>query len=204
MMRFSILLSLLAAQAAAIAQTTDTSFWRQQWQQRLKLDKTHGAVLGGWGVANVATGIIGASTTSGSHRYFHQMNVGWGVINTGLAYFIRRQVREDQMKATNPAMARMAQQRIEGLLLLNTGLDIAYVAAGWGFTERANNMAAGKSRDRALGFGESLMVQGGFLLVFDVWQYVRHRRQGKAMEQYDEKQWTLQPTANGVGLVYRW
>jgi hypothetical protein len=204
MVRFLFFILLLAAQAAALAQTADTSFWHQQWQQRIKLDKTHGSVLGGWGLANVATGIVGANTSGGSHRYFHQMNVGWGVINTGLAYFIRRQVPKDQAKAPNPAMVRMAQQRVESLLLLNTGLDLAYVAVGWGVKQRANNMAAGKSRDRALGFGESWMVQGGFLLVFDVWQYVRHRRQGKAIAQHDEKQWTLQPVGNGVGLVYRW
>jgi hypothetical protein len=59
------------------------------------------------------------------------------------------------------------QLSLETTFLLNAGLDVAYVTAGFWLLARA--AVPGTVRpERLLGFGRSLRVQGGFLLLFDV------------------------------------
>ena len=59
-----------------------------------------------------------------------------------------------------------AQFDFEKILLLNAGLDVAYLVTGsW---LRARAAATPRLPERLRGFGRSLWLQGGFLLLFDV------------------------------------
>ena len=90
------------------------------------------------------------------------------------------------------------QQGLQKLLLLNTGLDAAYIMTGMYLKEKGLR----QNSDQSTGFGNSLLLQGGFLLAFDLIQYFQHRRNSKALEQ-NRAGWELGTTANGVGLAYR-
>jgi hypothetical protein len=92
----------------------------------------------------------------------------------------------------------IAQQKTEKLLLLNTGLDLAYITTGLYLKERG----ARTNSESSTGIGNSLLLQGTFLLVFDLVQYGNHRKNGKLLEQQLGK-WQLAATSNGIGIRYQ-
>jgi hypothetical protein len=68
-------------------------------------------------------------------------------------------------------------QNLERTLIFNSGLDIAYIATGLYLRERGKNELNLTRSEQFQGFGKSLMLQGGFLLVFDALFYSSLRYQ---------------------------
>ncbi len=136
---------------------------QQQFQKRAML------VLGGWGAANILTGGIGIATSEGTAKHFHQMNLGWGAINTGLAiagYLGARSFDLDEPIGMSLLNKNLGMSKA---FLFNAGLDVGYVAGGLYLRERSKN--ASKHQERLKGFGNSIVVQGAFLFTFDLVAY---------------------------------
>ena len=150
--------------------------------ERTRLDQRGLTVLGGWAVGNLLVSGIATGQTEGSTHYFHQMNIGWGAVNlvlAGTGYLAAR--RATNQPATNRAGNVQAQLRTENLYLFNAGLDVAYLATGLYLLEKSRNPTAAGSPDRWRGYGQSLLLQGGFLLLFDGFQYATHHRHGREL-----------------------
>ncbi|MFZ6025727.1 MAG: DUF6992 family protein [Bacteroidota bacterium] len=166
--------------------------------ERIKLVQNNMYVLGAWAGANIIQGTISASNTNGSEHFLHQMNVYWNTVNLAIAgaglLGIRKQMKQHHSLGSN----LRAQHKIEKILLLNTGLDLAYIATGFYLKERGTRL----NNDRNKGYGNSLLLQGGFLLVFDLIQYGQHRRNTKWLEQQQGKL-ELGLGGNGLALHYR-
>lgn len=147
--------------------------------ERGRLDQRGFAVLGGWAVSNVLVSGIATGQTEGSAHYFHQMNIGWGAINLALAGvgYLGARVAVRQPTATRAENVR-AQLRTENIYLFNAGLDVAYLATGVYLLEKGRNPTAPGSSDRWRGYGQSLLLQGGFLLLFDGFQFATHHHHG--------------------------
>lgn len=137
-------------------------------------------VLGGWAMSNLLTGGIGLTQVpEGSEAgRFHQMNIAWNAVNLGIAIpaYIggRKRMRspiEMDLQATLEA-----ERRTEQLYLINFGLDLAYIGAGAWMREHGRRPV--NDPDLWLGFGTSLAVQGGFLLLFDGVNFLLHSRHG--------------------------
>ena len=126
------------------------------------------AVLTAWAVSNLL--ISGYLLTVADRRqpafFFHGMNVIWGGINAALAAYGIIDLHPHAPAGLALAEVLKAQFSLEKTFLFNAGLDVAYVVAGLWLVARAAVPAAPKP-ERLLGFGQSLWVQGGFLLVFD-------------------------------------
>jgi|GEM_PF-192287 hypothetical protein len=147
---------------------------------RARLDRRGLAILGGWAAANVLISGIATGQTEGSAHYFHQMNVGWGAINLALAgtgYLAAR--RTARQPSPDRAGNVRNQLRTENLYLFNAGLDVAYLATGLYLLEKSRNPRSASSANRWRGYGQSLLVQGGFLLLFDGFQFGAHHRHGR-------------------------
>jgi energy-converting hydrogenase Eha subunit B len=147
--------------------------------ERARLDQRGLTVLGGWALGNLLVSGIATGQTEGPAHYFHQMNSGWGAINLALAgvgYLGAR--RAADQPAPDRAGNVRAQLRTENLYLFNAGLDVAYLATGVYLLEKGRNPTAPGSADRWRGYGQSLLLQGGFLLLFDGFQYATHHRHG--------------------------
>ena len=126
------------------------------------------AVLAAWALLNLV--VSGYRLAQADRRYepdyFPAMNVGWGLVNTALACWGILQLRSGAPAGLRVADLFREQLFNENLFLLNTGLDAAYLMTG--FYLRALAPQPGRVQpERLLGFGRSLWVQGGFLLVFD-------------------------------------
>jgi hypothetical protein len=166
-------------------------------QGRLKVQTTGMWVLTGWSVANLAYGGIAAARTEGSTKYFNRMNVYWNVVNLGIAApsLISSLRKKNNLPTTlNESIEEL--HALEKTLLFNTGLDAAYLMSGLYLLERAKNTP--DKHDQFKGFGQSILLQGGFLLLFDVTNYLALR---KSHRKAAELLQNVQFTGQSVGVV---
>src|SRR5574343_540202 len=172
----------------------------QQWSDSIAADrynqnKTNMTILAAWAGVNIIQGAISATNATGSGPYFFRMNAYWNVVNLGIASLGLFQLRKELNKSYTLTQNQLAQQKLEKILLLNTGLNLAYITTGLLLKENGKRM----SNLRNTGFGNSLLLQGAFLLVFDLVQYGKPRRNGKFLETQLSKL-QLQAGPNGIGL----
>ena len=164
--------------------------------RRTMLNKTNMTVLLAWSGANLVQGSISAGNLKGSPHYFHQMNAYFNIINLAIAGYGLYEVRKQMNKKLSLLQNLRQQQKIESLLLLNSGLDLSYITTGLYLRERGTN----KLNEQTKGYGGSLILQGSFLLVFDLIQYIEHRQNGQLLNKYLGNL-QFASTANGVGLI---
>lgn len=153
-------------------------------------------VLGGWAIANLATGAVGWSRTSGSEMYFHQMNFFWNTVNMGIAGFSLYSTLSGGNELLDASAVLGEHRKIENLYLINGGLDIAYMGTGFILKHLANR--GHKRADLMKGYGNSIILQGGFLFLFDgvMWAIQRNLR----MDYLEQINLAVVPTMNGISL----
>lgn len=180
-------------------------------EQRIKHQKTLGLTLGGFALANIAVGAVAAGQTSGEAKQFHKMNVYWNLVNLGITGAGLLGSRKRSAGTETLADAVRQHENMKQILLINTGLDVAYVVGGAYLRERGRpgvarpgvarpgltqaNASSDKA-DQLRGYGKSIMVQGGFLLVFDLVNYFIFKNRGDKQERL-----LLAATPGGVGVV---
>lgn len=195
--------TLIIALLLAVRLMAQDSLYLEKFnRERIQTTKTAMIVLGGWSVANIATGLIAMGQTSGEAKYFHQMNAIWNAVNLGIAtagYLGNRKL--------NPADYNMQgsikeQNKIEKIYVVNGALDVAYILGGLYAREYGKNQT-GKEQDRWKGYGTSIILQGGFLLLYDVVNLRIHHRHGKALYQkFDAMQVTFVPGRVATNLTF--
>jgi hypothetical protein len=165
---FFLLLPFAQLAAQDIFSDSLTSFY----QGRMKINETAMLVLGSWAAGNIFAGTYGNFKASGEAKYFHQFNAAWNIVNLGIAAFgYFNAVNSDPSSMTNLEILN-DYNSLQSFLLLNAGLDAAYIMTGFYLKERAKNSP---SAERLKGYGNSLLLQGGFLLAFDIALYFIHQ-----------------------------
>lgn len=130
-------------------------------------------ILGGWAVANIAGGAIGWANSTESAKYFHQMNLFWNTVNLGIAGFALYNNLNTDISVI-PADEMLAKHiKTENLYLINAGLDVVYI--GTGFLLKHLSTKNLKKQDLLKGYGNSVILQGGFLMAFDLAMWVVQR-----------------------------
>ena len=151
--------------------------------ERDRISKNSMLVLGGWSIANMVAGGIGMATTPGKSEanYFHQMNLAWNVVNLGIAvtaYFGARKRMRLPYNLDIPNTFE-AQRKVGAIYLINFGLDFLYAGGGLWMWEHGRSNSLDKNSEMLQGYGTSLILQGGFLLVYDLANYMVHARHWK-------------------------
>lgn len=131
--------------------------WQQQALQPLKY----------WGLGSVAVGGLCALSPNPIVRHFGYQALTWGAIDAALAFFGERGARskhaEVELGLRDDAQIAQDWQSLRRLLLINAGLDVVYIStAGW-LLATSNALTP-----RRIGMGWGILVQGAFLLVYDV------------------------------------
>ena len=157
--------------------------------------------LGSWAAVNIASGFIIAGQTQGESKYFWQMNAYWNLINGGLAIMGYINARKAMTRKYDLAENESAQLSIEKLYAINFGLDLAYIATGFYLRERGINNTNQKSRDQFTGYGKSIIIQGGFLLIMDGIVLSLHHKNSVRLNK-KLKGLELGAGPNGLGLSY--
>lgn len=162
---------LLMLSQHSFGQLKDFNVKRHKTDQRLML------VLGAFATTNlVGSGIGWASASNEEMRFFHQMNVMWNTVNLGLAIpgYLKAKTANNAISFSKT----MEQQRkTEFIFLFNGGLDLAYIGAGLIMRNEAKSNF--EKANLLKGYGNSLLLQGGFLLIFDWLAYSLHQRHFK-------------------------
>ena len=186
----SALLLVLFFGYEAAAQNTELL---QYNQERENITRTGMFVLGTWAVSNIAVGTVGYHRGTGENRYFHQMNALWNTVNLGLAGYSLLKAPAIY-ETLNPTLAE--QNNIEKILLFNAALDAGYMMTGVYLRERANRS---NNPQRMRGYGNSLLLQGGFLMAFDWALYLVLNNHSKSLHPIIEG---LSFTGNALRFTY--
>lgn len=190
--------SILIGSAATAQRITPPPELRDFSEQRIRHQKTLGLVLGGYAVANLAVGAIAAGQTSGETQAFHKMNVYWNLFNLGIAGVGLLGSRKRSADSETLADAVRQHENMKQILLINAGLDVAYVVGGAYLRERAESHP--DKADQLRGYGKSIVVQGGFLLAFDLVNYFMFKNRGDKQERF---LLSAGPTGVGIALPIR-
>lgn len=111
-----------------------------------------------WALASVLIGVVLLVVGDDFWRGFGLQAALWGLIDALIALAALRSARRGD------AAGEAAQAaRIRRILWLNAGLDLVYIAIGAGLVA-----IAGDGNPFLAGNGWGVVLQGGFLLVFDV------------------------------------
>jgi len=164
-------------------------------KDRQKLSREGMTFLTSWAAANIAGGTTAYFLAKDREwKYFHEMNVFWNTVNLGLG--ISGLLMERKSKTDlNMDQSLKAQKRVERIFLVNCGLDLIYIGSGLAMRQLQN----AKNPERMMGYGNALILQGSFLLLFDGVEYFLHRSNGY---RYKTSKLSFNFNGNSVGLSY--
>lgn len=192
---FSILFVVLMICALPLQAQEKTSIVRFEQEYKSNM-KTGMLVLGGWAALNMLGGTALSLKNSGENKYFHQGNALWNVVNLGIAVAGFLNTGSSDSITISPTEMISEYQSLQRFLLFNAGMDIAYIASGMYLREKS---LSSETKDMLSGYGSALLLQGGFLLLFDTVLYF--------VNMHNETL-TLQPYLNeklgsGISLLIR-
>jgi len=180
---------------AATALFAQSDFLEDFNTQRLQKQQTGMLVLGTWAALNIAGGLVLSGQKDGVAKNFHLMNAGWNVINLGIAGLGYYSAMHSDPAFFDLPSTLHEQHKFQKILLFNAGLDVGYMLGGAYLIERSKNVL--KNTDRLKGFGQSIILQGAFLFVFDLVNYAIHAAQNPALQKFIG---ALGSTPNGLGF----
>ena len=117
-----------------------------------------------WGLVSVVVGLVmrlGSPFWKGVGSQF----VGWGAVDAAIALFGFIGMRNRVDKLDNPGVAEVKRKEERNLgraLWINAILDVFYILGGFLWMRRD------KGDGQARGVGWGVVIQGAFLLIFDV------------------------------------
>jgi len=168
-------------------------------RSRNRISENTMIVLGSWAVANMGAGLIIESNTSGETKYFWQMNGYWNAFNLGLANIAYVRARQAAARHFGFTENYKEQHAIEKLYVFNSGLDLAYIAGGFYLRERGKSESDFEKRSKLRGYGSSIAVQGGFLLLMDAIVFSLHRKNTRRMDRKLQKL-EIEAGPGGLGI----
>ena len=142
-----------------------------QTQGRLNKDGAIG--LSSWAMMNVGYSGYQLSRTTGQEYHFHKMNLIWSGIYLaiGIPTFIRsHRIYKGKIQLK---LDKYNPKKYLTIFSLNSWLDLAYIGAGFILKNRASHST---DPNRLKGYGNSIIMQGGFLFSFDTVMYLLHRK----------------------------
>ena len=153
-----------------------------------RVQRRHMAVLGTWAAVNMVGGSIGWLTSDEPQaKAFHGTNAAWNTVNAGLALsglFSKR------WQGQSLAEVDRKNRSLRRALLANIAADGVYMGTGavlWSTGGRSSGIDL-------RGAGQALVLQGGFLLVFDAIFVASHQR-------LDGK-FSIRPSGTGVSGTF--
>jgi len=167
-------------------------------KKRLQTSTRAMYILGGWAIGNIALGRIQRSRSLGEKRYFHEMNVFWNVVNLGIAGAALYGNAHTDPASLGLWESLNEQQRLEKILWFNVALNGSYILGGAWLKERSKSSS--KNPERLKGYGNSLMLQGSFLLVYDLIHVLI--QQSQSSEKINEFLGHVQFTGNGMAFRF--
>lgn len=154
-----------------------------------------------WTGANLVAGTVGVLTTKGEMQHFFEMNLYFNAVNLAIA--IPGLLGAVKAKRTGLSFEQSVKemQKVKTVYLVNGVLDFTYITAGFLLREMSHNNSHDiQLKNRLAGYGNSLIVQGGFLLIYDFIEYGLHAMNGKGLNEHWDKISVRPYGAYGLGM----
>lgn len=148
--------------ALTLCAPVDLEAWNRD---RLQTSRVGMIVLGTWAVGNMGVGAFGFALERDERlRFLHLGNLVWNAVNLGLA--LNTLIREwnENPAALDAKKSLEASEQIEKIFFINGALDLGYLATAAFLWQRGE--ATGDPK--LVGFGQALVIQGAFLVLFDL------------------------------------
>lgn len=139
----------------------------------IDLQRQTGRGLIRWALLSILSGAAMLWRGSAFLRGVGEQFVGWGGVNLAIAIFglVGARRRAQDPETMQPDALERERTRLVRLLWINAALDVLYILGG-----RRAMIAKGAQDERWRGRGLGIMIQGGFLLFFDVYHALIGRR----------------------------
>ena len=148
---------------AALAAEPSTPQLYEVHEANLRLDRTGMGTLGAWGALNIAGGTLGFfAAEEPVWKTFHATNAAWNTVNVAIAAGGLRNVSRRGAPGWPGTLVDLERDR--ALYLFMAGLDTGTIATGAALWSRGQQL----DDPYRIGIGWSLIVQGSFLLAFDL------------------------------------
>jgi hypothetical protein len=200
-MRNTLLLFLIVMICALRGAAQTMSFNDSLSLSRNAITRSDMVGLGSFAVANIISGFAIGAATTGETRYFWRMNGYWNIVNLGVAGLGYLGANKAFKRTYTLAQNEAAQLAVEKTYVLNFGLDMVYITGGFYLRERGNSETNPDSRNQYKGYGTSISVQGGFLLLMDGVMVLLHHKNSIRLNKR-LTQLALSSAPGGVGLSY--
>jgi hypothetical protein len=145
-------------------------------QKKHDLNRHGMIILTTWASANILSGAGYFVPASKHDQYFYAMNAAWGVVNLAIAipgllskkkqYHSKGDLLKEQLKT-------------EKVFFINGVLDLVYIGGGFALKEVSNSQSDANHQAMLSGFGDSFLLQGAGLLLFDSAMYLTNRNNRK-------------------------
>lgn len=160
-MKLSFLLLAILMSLSVYAQRADSiaSPYRLQLTdgyRPLLHQRSANRVLGGWSVLSMGTGAVQLTSANPFVKAMGLQNLIWGAIDGGLALYGSHHLATTSWGSKDLQKER---ENFRKILLINTLLDVGYLVLGYGLANAVNS--------KWHGHGQGILIQGGFLLLFD-------------------------------------
>tara|TARA_B100000900_G_C20484298_1_gene676812 strand:- start:538 stop:1071 length:534 start_codon:yes stop_codon:yes gene_type:complete len=126
------------------------------------------ALLSGWSVANLSISPLSSENLfkpKNNLDYFHQMNFFFNVINGAIAGFAHYEVNRRSKLSWSYLEIEEQRQKALKSIKINMGLDISYILLGLGLKNVVDKVD--QKYPQYTGYGNSLILQGAYLLLYD-------------------------------------
>ena len=196
--RLPAFILLLFISATIEAQISFTDTVKEYNKQRIIINLKGSEALGIWGIANIVVGGVGAPIAKDDEwKYFHGTNAAFGALNTGVAAYMLLRCKKQSREKASGSKAYKDYRSDRKALLVNMGLDAAYMGAGALLVQNANTIGGNPAMYR--GIGRSLVVQGVFLMAFDNIMFSAQQKYHSRWAQLLDE---MRFTGTGLGFVH--
>ena len=188
-----LLLAMLIGSQSLLAQVADYKRDYNKINEHLML------TLGSYAMGNFAISGVGYFAAEDEYtKRFHEMNVMWNTVNFGLAlpgYFKAKNNAGDW----DAAEMERQQRKTQSIFLINSAVDIGYIATGIYLRSEAQNRP--DESDMFKGYGDSMVLQGSFLFAFDLVAYAIHKRHSNLEANTFLNKVSVRSFGQGMGLT---
>lgn len=169
-------------------------------QKRNQLTKGGLWALNSWAISNIAYGTVAFyDTPEGEAKYFHQMNALWNTVNLAIGVPGLIKAYKEDLSTFGFRKSIKVQHQTELAYLVNGAIDLSYITTGFILRESAHRFPDSYHQFR--GYGNSFILQGGFLFLLDGFKYALHKINAnrKLNPIWDD----IEFSQSGLGLVIK-
>jgi hypothetical protein len=157
------------------------------------------ATLTGWSIANIVGGVAGNLATERGDplRYAHQMNAMWNTVNLTLGAIGLANARRERAVIGRRFGVAAEIAKTQRVFAINALLDVVYMLGGYATWEIGKDLES----PRVIGYGGAVILQGAFLMAFDLGMIAAHER--NLRRRLPGYAIAPAPTPGGAALVVR-